>query len=253
MKERKNTVKVIGLGNLGGQVINLLLKSNFKPVAEEAFYIDQELLIDSATGNMYFFQNDVADRRGFIPKIKSLEKYVWPGDEFLEPILKGTDLVILIIGLGGAEAVHWSQLISKTSQKIGVSLVVLATHPFNFESKLIQEIAKETVKELRQSTDWVLLFPLDRLLTDYPQEANLSGLLKKAGDKLGGIVAEIVDQVSLLGADRDHAGLRKALMKIDGRFREFDGKWGEIPSKGILKGELIGKKHPIYFDELEHS
>jgi len=250
MEKSIDRVKVIGVGALGGQVINLLLKTDLRTVAEKAVYIDQELLIDSDRGNIYFFKEDGVEQRDLIPKIKTLKKYVWPGDEYLGQVLSGVDLVILIIMLGGPEGVHWSKLISEVSKEMGIPLIVLATLPLSFEGKQTQKVTQVTVEKLRQSPDWVLLFPLDRLLIEYPQEASLSGLLKKIDEKLGGIVEEILEQVSLIAGDRNKAALSKSLIEMNGCFKEFEAKWGVIPSKGLLEGELIGQKHPIFFDEV---
>jgi hypothetical protein len=52
--KRKNTVKFIRVGVLGGQVINLLLRSDFGALAEQTVYIDKKLLVDCAVGKMYF-------------------------------------------------------------------------------------------------------------------------------------------------------------------------------------------------------
>jgi len=252
MKKSKNTVKIIGVGVLGGQVITLLLRSDFGSVDEQAVYIDKELLIDCATGNIYFLKKDGAERWRFIPKIKSLKKYVWPGDKYLARVLKGTNMVILIIGFRGeSEVLRWSQVVLETSAKKGIPLIVVATLPFSFEGKLHQKIAEETAQELKQFTKWLILFPLDRLLVEYPQEPSLSGLLQKARDKMEGIVEEILGQVSKISGDLDKASLRKALMKMDGRFKAFDGKWGEVPSKELLERRLIGQKPPFFFDEKE--
>jgi len=252
MGKSKNTVKVIGVGVLGGQVINLLLRSDFGSVAEQAVYIDQELLIDCAAGNIYFLKKDKVEWWGFIAKIKSLKKYVWPGDKYLARVLKGANLVILIIGYRGeSEVLRWSQVVLETSAKMGITLIVVATLPFRFEGKLHQKIAKKTAQELKQYTKWLILFPLDRLLIEYPKEPSLSGLLQKARDKMEGIVEEILGQISIIEDNRDQAALRKALMKMDGRFKEFDGKWGEIPSKELLERQLIGQKPVFFFDEEE--
>jgi len=252
MGKSKNTVKIIGVGVLGGQVIDLLLKTGFGATAEQAVYIDQELLIDCATGNIYFLKKDEAEWCRFIPKIKSLKKYVWPGDKYLARVLKGANLVILIIGFRGeSEVLCWSQVVLETSAKMGIPLIVVATLPFSFEGKLIQKIAEEMILELKQYTKWLILFPLDRLLIEYPKEPSLSGLLQKAGDKMEGIVEEILGQVTKISGDLDKVSLRKALMKMDGRFKNFDGKWGEIPSKDLLKRQLIGQKPSFFFDEKE--
>jgi hypothetical protein len=73
-------VKIKGLGVFGGQVVKLLLRSDFGAVAEQAVYIDKELLIDCAAGNIYFFENDGSDWWESIPIIKKPKKYIWPGE-----------------------------------------------------------------------------------------------------------------------------------------------------------------------------
>ena len=61
MGKSNNSVKVVGVGVWGGLGINLLLRSDFGAVGEQAVYTDQGLLVDCATGKMYFFGNDGAE------------------------------------------------------------------------------------------------------------------------------------------------------------------------------------------------
>jgi hypothetical protein len=95
MGKSKNTVKVIGVGFLEGEVINLLPRSDLGLEAEQAIFIDQELLIDCIAGKTYFLKNNRAERWGFIPNVKRLKKYLWPWDEYWAGVLKGVDVSIL--------------------------------------------------------------------------------------------------------------------------------------------------------------
>jgi hypothetical protein len=38
---------------------------------------------------------------------------------------------------------------------------------------------------------------------------------------------------------------------MDVRLKDLDTKLGETPPRGVLDGELIDQKYPIFFDKLE--
>jgi cell division protein FtsZ len=91
----------------------------------------------------------------------------------LRGLLRGTDLLILVVGLGGGTGSGAAPVVARTAKEVGALVLCVATLPFSFEGDGRRRNARASLRDLREPADAVVVQPNDRLLEIAPEGAAL--------------------------------------------------------------------------------
>lgn len=82
----------------------------------------------------------------------------------LRALFSGTDLAILMTGLGGGTGTGAAPVVARCAREAGALTLVVCTLPFFFEGAQRRMKAEEGVRDVRQNADAVVVFPNQRLM-----------------------------------------------------------------------------------------
>ena len=160
-------IKVIGIGTVGNDVLNKMMK---KEIAEVEF-----VGIDTNQGNL--------DKLNVESKILASEDL----SEKVQGTLKNTDLVFILTEMSEKKNNEIACIVSKVAKTMGILAVVVVATSINSNGE------NDEIKKLEEVSDTVIVLPLKKLM-----EADLSATFDKLFEKRDEIFIKNVEFITNL-------------------------------------------------------
>lgn len=117
----------------------------------------------------------------------------------LQEAMVGTDLLILVTGLGGGTGTGAAPVIAKAARAMGATILVFATMPFPFEGDRRRRQADEGLRALQRLVDAVICLPNDRLMQGVDAQAGLEEAFRQSDAMLATGIHNIWQLLSSTG------------------------------------------------------
>ena len=207
-------VTIIGVGGAGCNTINRLSSKKFKHYNLLAVNTDTQML--ETINHSDVFALGPLTTKGFgsggNPRIGRLAAK--ESSEQFSKLLEGQDLVILTTGLGGGTGTGATPVLASMAKKMGALVIVIATHPFNFEGQIRAQYSEKAVKSLIRSADSLIEINNDGLLGTMDKKSTIDASFKYADSALVDIVEEITTVIGNSGLiNIDFADIKNLLTK----------------------------------------
>ena len=208
----KPTVKVIGVGCGGNNIVNHMSQSNFDNIVFVACDMDAIVLEKSAAATTLQLGTDG------LGSGNSPEKACIAADEDSDAIKKLFDdkpsLAFVVTCLGGGCGTGASPVIARESKKMGITTIALATLPFELEGERRFLQASEGIQNLARSTDALFL-----LNNQYIKEQYCDLPINQAFAKADNLLAEVAK--SLIRAMKEPQQATKKASRIKEFFKRL--------------------------------
>jgi cell division protein FtsZ len=182
---KKNiSVKLLGVGGAGINVMELMLKSGLPGVgfaavetdaqsavassASEKVHLEAQFLRGLGTGGDPDRGRALAEEQ--LPKLKSL--------------CDGADVVFILAGLGGGAGTGISQVLARAAKETGALALGFVTTPFGCEGGSRQRLAQAGLAELKSCADGVICLPNQKVLTLIDENTSLLDTFRIANNFL---------------------------------------------------------------------
>jgi cell division protein FtsZ len=120
-------IRILGIGGRGVAIINHMIRAKFTGAHFIAADCDHDHLISSLAPTKILLERDV--RKIDISRNPTLE------EEKIQKSLKGSDLVVVISGLGAGRFSGGASWVAGISKRIGCKTAAVVVKPFPFEGK----------------------------------------------------------------------------------------------------------------------
>ena len=193
------TIKVIGVGGGGNNVVNRMVKSGTKGVDFIAVNTDkQALAISSATFKIQIGEKLTGGQgAGSDPEVgrKSAEE----SRSAVSKALEDADMVFITAGMGGGTGTGAAPIVADIAKEMGILTVGVVTKPFNFEGRRRMMQAEKGIEELRTRVDSLVIIPNERLKFATDQKITFANAFEIADDVLRQAVQSISDLIKNTG------------------------------------------------------
>jgi len=205
-------LKVIGVGGSGGNAISRMMACKIKGVEFIAINTDaQDLHKTGAPQKIHIGKNLTRGLGGGMNPEIGRQAAEENRDEIHEA-LKGSDMIFVTCGLGGATGTGASPIIAEVAKDLGALTIAVVTKPFGFEGVQRARIAEEGLKELYERIDTLITIPNDRLLAIIDKKTTLLDAFKIVDDVLRQGVQGISDLITNTGViNLDFADIRAVM------------------------------------------
>ena len=208
----KPTVKVIGIGCGGNNIVNHISQSNFDSMSFVACDMDAKVLEKSAVATTLQLGSDCLGS-GNKP-----EKANTAAEENIDAIKKLFDdkpsLTFVVTCLGGGCGTGAAPVIARESKKMGITTVALATLPFELEGGRRFSQAMEGIRNMARDTDALFLLNNQYIKKQY-SDLPMSQAFEKADDLLVEVAKILI-----------HPMMEpKQTIKKTSRIKEFIKRW----------------------------
>ena len=193
------TIKVIGVGGGGNNVVNRMVKTGTKGVDFIAVNTDKQALdVSSATVKIQIGEKLTGGQgAGSDPEVgrKSAEE----SRSAISKALEETDMVFITAGMGGGTGTGAAPIVADIAKEMGILTVGVVTKPFNFEGRRRMMQAEKGIEELRTRVDSLVIIPNERLKFATDQKITFQNAFEIADDVLRQAVQSISDLIKNTG------------------------------------------------------
>jgi len=250
VKELDFSLKIIGLGGAGVNVINDMIQSDISHVeyitadtdvgklktslADTRVQLGEKITGGLGTGGSY--------QKGYISAKEQ--------DDTFKELLKNTDMLFLVCGMGGGTGSGAILRIAEIAKKMEILTVAVVTKPFTFEGNTKNSNSTDATKHLATLVDSYIVIANDNLLLLPDTKITLQNAFKEADSILKNSVKNVKNIIFENGLiNLDFADIKSILESAGEALIGFGKGRGEIKniidsalSSPLIEGELKGAK-----------
>ena len=189
------SIKVIGVGGGGNNVVNRMVTSGVKGVDFVAVNTDKQALNSSAASYKIQIGEKLTGGKGAGSDPEVCRKAAEESRNQLSKALENTDMVFVTAGMGGGTGTGAAPVVAEIAREAGVLTVGVVTKPFGFEGRKRMAQAEQGIEELRSKVDSLVIIPNERLKYATDQKITFANAFAIADDVLRQAVQSISDLI----------------------------------------------------------
>ena len=193
------TIKVIGVGGAGNNVVNRMVKSGTQGVEFVAINTDKQALAISNADQKIQIGEKVTRGQGAGSDPEVGKRAAEESRNNIAKIVENTDMVFVTAGMGGGTGTGAGPTVAEIAHEAGCLTVGVVTKPFKFEGKRRLDQANAGINEMLGKVDSLLIIPNDRLKFATDQKITLANAFEIADDVLQQAVSSISDLIKNTG------------------------------------------------------
>ncbi|MCF0137433.1 MAG: cell division protein FtsZ [Oscillospiraceae bacterium] len=193
------TLKVVGIGGAGNNVVNRMVKSGTQGVEFIAINTDKQALAVSNANQKIQIGEKLTHGQGAGSDPDIGKKSAEENRTNIAKAIEDADMVFITAGMGGGTGTGAAPTVADIAREAGILTVGVVTKPFKFEGKRRMDQANAGIKELIGKVDSLLIIPNDRLKYATDQKVTLANAFEIADDVLRQAVTSISDLIKNTG------------------------------------------------------
>ncbi len=218
LTDRNVGIKLIGVGGGGSNAVDRLKMENLDRLQLAVINTDFKALSTSPVQDKILIGTTLTRglSAGGDPELgrKAAEA---DADKIAE-IVKGTDLIFLVAGLGGGTGSGASPVVAEIAAEAGATVIAFVTLPFSFEGGRRRKQAEDAMNELRRVCDAVIPLANDMLLQEGTESTSVLDSFARADEWIGRGVKSIWAMLSRTGLiNVDFTALRQVFQHRGGK------------------------------------
>ena len=189
------SIKVIGVGGGGNNVVNRMVKDGIKGVDFVAVNTDKQALNSSAASYKIQIGEKLTGGKGAGSNPEVGRKAAEESRNQLAKALENTDMVFVTAGMGGGTGTGAAPVVAEAAREQGILTVGVVTKPFGFEGRKRMTQAEQGIEDLRGKVDSLVIIPNERLKYATDQKITFANAFEIADDVLRQAVQSISDLI----------------------------------------------------------
>ena len=195
------SIKVVGVGGGGNNVVNRMVRSGAKGVDFIAVNTDKQALNASSANYKLQIGEKLTGGKGAGSNPEIGRKAAEESRNQISKALEETDMVFVTAGMGGGTGTGAAPVVAEIARELGVLTVGVVTKPFGFEGRKRAQQAEAGISELRDKVDSLVIIPNERLKFATDQKITFANAFEIADDVLRQAVQSISGFINLDFAD----------------------------------------------------
>ena len=193
------TLKVVGVGGAGNNVVNRMVKAGTQGVEFIAINTDKQALAVSNADQKLQIGEKMTHGQGAGSDPEVGKRSAEESRNNIAKCIEDADMVFITAGMGGGTGTGAAPTVAEIAREAGVLTVGVVTKPFKFEGKRRMDQANEGIRDLLGKVDSLLIIPNDRLKYATDQKVTLANAFEIADDVLLQAVTSISDLIKNTG------------------------------------------------------
>jgi len=193
------SIKVIGVGGGGNNVVNRMVKMGVQGVDMIAVNTDKQALGASSASQKIQIGEKLTAGKGAGADPEVGRKAAEESRAAIAKVLENTDMVFVTAGMGGGTGTGAAPIVADIAKEAGILTVGVVTKPFNFEGSRRMQQAEAGIEELKNKVDSLVIIPNERLKYATDQKITFANAFEIADDVLRQAVQSISDLIKIPG------------------------------------------------------
>jgi len=211
-------IQVIGLGGAGTNVVDSLKLNDLSDVRLAAVNTDTQALNQSLVGEKLLIGRSLTRGLGTGGEVEIGRAAAEADRDAIERLVADTDLVILVVGLGGGTGSAVAPIIAQIAAKTDALVLAFVTLPFSFEGARRKKVAEESIGELRTLVHGLIPLPNDVLLQEGDEDTSVLNAFSVTDKWIGRGINSLCSMLLKTGLiNQDFGSLRSVFMDRGGK------------------------------------
>lgn len=193
------TIKVVGVGGAGNNVVNRMVKNGTQGVEFIAINTDKQALAVSNADQKIQIGEKMTHGQGAGSDPEVGKRSAEESRNNIAKALEDANMVFITAGMGGGTGTGAAPTVADIAREANILTVGVVTKPFKFEGKRRMDQANAGIKELLGKVDSLLIIPNDRLKYATDQKVTLANAFEIADDVLLQAVTSISNLIKNTG------------------------------------------------------
>lgn len=189
------TIKVVGIGGAGNNVVNRMVKSGTQGVEFIAVNTDKQALAVSSADQKIQIGEKLTHGQGAGSDPEVGRKSAEESRAQISKALEDTDMVFITAGMGGGTGTGGAPIVAEIAKEMDILTVAVVTKPFGFEGRRRMQQAESGIAELKDKVDSLVIIPNERLKHATDQKITFANAFEIADDVLRQAVQSISDLI----------------------------------------------------------
>lgn len=189
------SIKVVGVGGGGNNVVNRMVRSGAQGVDFVAVNTDKQALNASSANYKIQIGEKLTGGKGAGSNPEVGRKAAEESRNQMAKALESTDMVFITAGMGGGTGTGAAPIIAQVAHDAGILTVAVVTKPFRFEGANRMKQAEAGIANLTDKVDSMIIIPNDRLKFVTDQKITFANAFGIADDVLKQAVSSISELV----------------------------------------------------------
>ncbi|MCE7980985.1 MAG: cell division protein FtsZ [Caldilinea sp. CFX5] len=207
------SIKVIGVGGGGQNAVNRMIDEGIQGVEFISVNTDSQALMLSAAPVRLRIGDKLTKGLGSGGNPEIGQRAAEESREEIAEIVKGADMVFVTAGMGGGTGSGAAPVIARVARDQGALTIGVVTRPFSFEGAHRRRTAENSLKELTDNVDTLIVIPNDRLLQVVDKKLGINQAFRAADDVLRQGIQGISELITIPGlVNLDFADVRSVML-----------------------------------------
>jgi cell division protein FtsZ len=193
------SIRVVGIGGAGGNVVESLVGERLAAVETLAINTDRQALRASRAGRAICLGEELTRGLGAGGDPDVGQRAAEESAAALFDAMRGAEMVFLAAGMGGGTGTGAAPIVAEIARQLGALTVALVTRPFGFEGRHRARLAEQGLARLRAVADTVIVVPNDRLIEASARDTTVRAAFAMADTVLRHGVQGIADLIARHG------------------------------------------------------
>ncbi|MBQ2633515.1 MAG: cell division protein FtsZ [Oscillospiraceae bacterium] len=193
------TIKVVGVGGAGNNVVNRMVASGTKGVEFIAVNTDKQALAVSNADVTVQIGEKLTHGQGAGSDPEVGKRSAEESRNNISKCIEDSDMVFITAGMGGGTGTGAAPTVAETAKEAGILTVGVVTKPFSWEGRRRMTRAEQGIETLLSHVDSLIIIPNDRLKYATDQKVTLANAFEIADDVLRQAVVSISDLIKNTG------------------------------------------------------
>ena len=189
------SIKVVGVGGGGNNVVNRMVRSGVKGVDFIAVNTDKQALNTSSATYKIQIGEKLTHGQGAGSDPEVGRKSAEESRNQIAKALEDTDMVFITAGMGGGTGTGGAPIVAEIAKEMDILTVAVVTKPFGFEGRRRMQQAESGIAELKDKVDSLVIIPNERLKYATDQKITFRNAFEIADDVLRQAVQSISDLI----------------------------------------------------------
>lgn len=178
------TIKVVGVGGAGNNVVNRMVKSGTQGIEYVAVNTDKQALAVSSADQKIQIGEKLTHGQGAGSDPDVGKRSAEESRNNIAKSLENADMVFITAGMGGGTGTGAAPVVAETAHDLGILTVGIVTKPFAFEGKRKMAQAEQGIASLMMHVDSLIVIPNERLKLISQEKITLMNAFEAADNVL---------------------------------------------------------------------
>ena len=189
------SIKVVGVGGGGNNVVNRMVRGGMQGVDFVAVNTDKQALNASSANYKVQIGEKLTGGKGAGSNPDVGRKAAEESRNQLAKTMENTDMVFITAGMGGGTGTGAAPIVAEIAREQGILTVGVVTTPFKWEGARRMRDAQGGIAQLREKVDSLVIIPNERLKYATDQKITFANAFEIADDVLRQAVQSISDLI----------------------------------------------------------